>query len=286
MKYIRPIFSTTHIIDRHTWKPNNFDTFIEEINNIVKNKDENSLYLYRGHRNHNWLLDSTFVRYFKKEILRISESEKIKEYVRESLEYNNLIHWFYLFKFGVLARPSDELEEASVNHGVDTWFELMKRIQQYPNEDHPEIKGTNIIDWTKSIDVALFFANDGRSGDGALWIFDSSSTGKILLKGENPVGKILGKMKNYLENKRPLGCPLMFCPEKQIACKRATNQQVIYIAQMDLRYSLDEIWSMIEKEKSNDELVFMRIILPSGSEKDFYDYLLKKKITSSFIFPD
>jgi len=33
----------------------------------------------------------------------------------------------YLLKFGVLVRPSDELESIAVQNKVDAWFELMKK---------------------------------------------------------------------------------------------------------------------------------------------------------------
>ncbi|MBU3979604.1 FRG domain-containing protein [Patescibacteria group bacterium] len=284
MKCISPTHSTTYVINQHTWRPKDFNTFSDELNNIKHNKNDNSALLYRGHKSANWKLDSTFIRYFKKEILKIPKFTHPNDYIRNSEEYNNAIAWFYLFKFGILARPSDELEKLSETHGIDSWFELMKIIQQDPREDHPEVKGTNIIDWTKSSDVALYFSNENRNDDGALWICDSSVTGKTLQT--IPVGKILDKMKDALKNGKPWGCPLLFCPKKQIKYNRAKHQEAIYISQMDLRYSLDELWNKIEREKNNNELIYMKLILSSGSENDFTDYLLKKGITPDYLFPN
>lgn len=282
MKCLPPVHQSTVVIDKHILRPDNFVTFMDEVDNIIQNNG--SIYLYRGHQSAKWILDSTFVRYFKKEILRIPESANVNDYVKKSVEYNNVISWFYLFKFGILSRPNAELEELSESDGIDSWFELMKRMQQFPEEDHPEIKGTNIIDWTKSSDVALFFANNGRNGDGALWICDSSITGNTLQI--IPIGQILDNMKDTLKEGKPWGSPLLFHPGRQIKNKRANNQQAVYFAQMDLRYSLNELWYMIEKERENDELIFIKLILPAGSENDFNDYLSEKCITSCFIYPD
>ena len=78
-----------------------------------------------------------------------------------------------LLKFGTVLEPSAELIAELIaveaEHGVDAWFELMKRYQQYPEEDTPVLRGTNFLDWTRSSDVALYFANENRDGPGALF---------------------------------------------------------------------------------------------------------------------
>ncbi|BCA53475.1 hypothetical protein W02_06150 [Nitrospira sp. KM1] len=171
------------------------------------------------------------------------------------------------------------------SRGIDPWFEFMKRVQQHPDEGHDGpfcLKGTNILDWTKSSDVALYFANDNRAGDGAVFVSDSTATGKTLQVV--PVGSILDKMHQDGNAGKALGVPLMFHPEHQILNQRAKNQQAIYFAQMELRVDLEVIWR--EQEKwLEDETIVIKLVLPSGTETQVNEYLLRKEITAGFLFP-
>jgi hypothetical protein len=72
------------------------------------------------------------------------------------------------------------IERLEETHGIDPWFEFMKRIQQYPEEDTSHLNGSFILDWTQNGDVGIYFANSSRQGEGALWIADVTATGKSL----------------------------------------------------------------------------------------------------------
>jgi hypothetical protein len=162
----------------------------------------------------------------------------------------------------------------------------MKRVQQHPDEgqDGPfYLKGTNILDWTKSSDVALYFANDNRAGDGAVYICDSTATGKTLQV--DPFGLILDKMHQEGNAGKALGVPLMFHPQHQILNQRAKNQQAIYFAQMDLRVDLETIWREQEKWVDN-ETILVKVVLPSGTESQVNEYLTGKSITAEFLYPN
>jgi hypothetical protein len=159
----------------------------------------------------------------------------------------------------------------------------MKRLQQYPGDDGFFLKGTNLLDWTQSADVALYFANENRAGDGAIYICDATATGKTLQVV--PVAQILNKMREIGNSGAPLGAPLLFCPPRQIFNPRPKNQQVVYFAQMDLRYDLETIWRLREAELENETIVF-KLILPAGSEATTREYLIDKGLNHAFIVPD
>jgi len=283
---IEPLLSDTKTFnDGYEWIPNSYDGFIQELKHIETTcKSIDSVPLFRGHSDRKWLLDSTFVRSFKATLFGIRPEERLTNRILESAEFHPAILNLFLLKFGVLTRPSNELEEVAIEHpGIDSWFEFMKRIQQYPEEDGFFLKGTHLLDWSLSAKVALYFANYKRDGEGAVFICDSQATGKTLQR--TPLGAILDKMNEVGKSGRPLGAPLLFSPNKQIKNQRPKNQQAVYFAQMDLRYDLAEMWQMYEKEY-NKETILIKLVLPADTEELVQEHLREQGIDDGFIYPD
>lgn len=54
---------------------------------------------------------------------------------------------------------------------------------------------------------------------------------------------------------------------------------------MDLRVDMETIWREQEKGLEN-ETIIIKLILPSGTESQVNDYLLRKKLTAEFLFPN
>ncbi len=283
MKEIAPVCQSTKIgVDRHEWIPTSFENFLLELNHITKScSGKDPIPLFRGHADRAWLLDSTFVRTCKKRLFDLPAHSKIPNSVRQPAVYHMVLLNLLFLKFGILAKPSQELKRLEDEHGIDAWFELLRKCQQYPDADHPQFKGTFVVDWTKSSDVALFFANNERIGEGAIWVCDASATGKTIPTIK--VEAILDLMHEKGNAGTALGVPLIFHPKKQIKQQRANNQQAVYIAQMELRYDLAEMWAAQEKK---DEYIFIKLILPAGTQEDCSEYLLNKGITQAWIFPD
>ena len=246
-------------------------------------KELEHLVLYRGHREREWLLDSTFARACKKNIFGIEPWQKIKfDDFRLSADHQQIVLNLFFFKFDFLARPSQELYDLEETRGIDPWFDFMKRLQQYPEEDKSPIKGTFLIDWTANQDVGIYFANDSREGEGALWICDATATGKTLQQGLK-VEEILNQMDKERKNDSSMGIPLIFHPKRQLLQRRATNQNSVYIAQMDLRVDLSEVWDNLQKHGGR---ILVKMVLPASSTEQCSQYLRKKGITKEFLFPD
>jgi len=148
--------------------------------------------------------------------------------LHNSVDLNAALTGLLLLKFGSLVGPSADLLQLEADQGIDPWFELMKRYQQYPAEDMPELPGTNLLDWSRSQDVALYFANEERTGAGAIFVCDATATGKTLQV--IPVAEILSKLRNRVLDRLPQGAPLLFSPKRQIGYERAKNQQAAYFA--------------------------------------------------------
>jgi len=266
------------------WIPNTFEDFLAELEFVAAYcKDLGHLVLYRGHRDRKWLLDSTFARSCKKNVFGIEPWQKLRfEDFRMSAKHQQIVLNLFFFKFDFVARPSAELFNVAEKTGVDPWFEFMKRLQQYAGEDPTYFKGTFVIDWTQNMDVATYFANESREGDGALWIYDATATGKTLQV--IPVQEIMQRMAEVEMRDASLGIPLIFHPKKQIAQKRAANQAAVYVAQMDLRVDLSEVWNNLQNYQA--ETILIKIILPAGTNEECARYLNVKGITKDFVFPD
>jgi hypothetical protein len=266
----------------HTSMPCSCPSFLQELAHLGSLcTGDPTLPLYRGHADRAWLLESTLARSCKKFILGLDPTERIGLCVQESMDYHRVVLNILLLKFGVILRPPNENSP-----GRDAWHELMRDLQQYPERDHHHFKGTFYLDWTRSADIAIFFANLSRCGDGALWLCDAHATGPTLQTKQ--VGEILDLMDKRGNRRKPdaLGCPLLFHPDPQMPNLRAQRQQAEYIAQMDLRFDLASQWVSQENENGAGDQIFVKLILPNGTQEECSRYLTRKGITESWLSPD
>ena len=96
------------------------------------------------------------------------------------------------------------------------------------------------------------------------------------------VAEILKKMEQLGRRDNSLGVPLVFYPKKQLTQKRAKNQDPVYLAQMDLRVDLSEVWAQFKKH----ERILIKLVLPAGTVEECAQYLADKGLNRDFIFPD
>lgn len=255
MDRVDPTLSSTVVIDDHTWKPESASALRTECAHLVAHASRAAgpepTVLYRGHRDSTWTLDSTFARWA---IGRFDTS------ARETFfELSRL----FLNHFGAVYGPSEELRRAAAeHHGIDEWFELMKRIQQH-NEDHEfegvGAVGTNLMDWSMDIDVALTFASLEPSIEGALYLFDAQAAGAILI--QEPYRNILDRWALAVDAGEMHGYPLLFCPRRQLADERANRQSARYLAQIDLRCPVDVIWAERERNEPRRGRIWQRLLI-------------------------
>jgi len=285
MKKISPVCSNTEVNPYgNEWLPSNLSDFIEESKHIISSCSGEEP-LFRGHANYRWLLDSTFVRNAIEQIFSLKNSQDLSKEVRDTIAFHKVINSLLLLNFGTLSWPHQELFDREKTEGLDPWFEFMKNCQQYSEKNKSILKGTFIIDWTTDMNVALYFANKNRTGHGSVWISDAVAMGKILQVKK--VREILDLMSTTDFFESPKSIPLMFHPQKQTDQPRAVRQKAIYLAQMDSRYDLADIW-VSNEQNFNMERVVVNLILPDGTQKECDEYLNDQSppITREYLFPD
>ena len=291
MNLVKPKqISTEHSPDFREWAPSSFESFLIELDHIINScEGENPVPLFRGQTNYEWFVDSTFVRNCIQNIFGISDYHKLDKEIRETSCFHRTIASLLFLKFGTVWKPSQESIERENNDNIDPWFELLKNLQQYPEKDY-FINGTFLLDWSRSKDIALYFATykgkgKARSvstGHGAVWICDTIATGKTLQ--EKKVGEILSLMngEEFLNGNKTF--PLLFHPPKQTLQGRATNQEPVYIAQMDFCYDVADIWSGYEDQ--NNKRVFIKLILKEDFKYSAVKYLKSQGVTEEFVYPE
>jgi hypothetical protein len=285
MKNVTPRFKTTETsADMREWAPSSFDNLLREVELISGTCDgDDPITLYRGHVDHQWKLDCTLVRTL------LSREFSLEPYPRP-VSFHTKVVDILLEKFGKFWNPSREALEKESSHGIDPWFELMKRFQQYADEDTKPM-GTFLIDWTTDQNIALYFATYVgrgasrvfRASSGALWICDPVPTGKVLQTKK--LGEILPLMHaDAFRIAANHSVPLILHPEKQTRMLRANRQKPVYVSQMDYRWDLADIWAGIENASSS--IIFKKIILTEIMLGDCVAYLRQQGIDEGNVYPE
>ena len=278
--------------DDKIWRPTSLESLFQEIDQISKiGEKSDSLILFRGQTKIYWPIDSTFVRNCIPTLFNIKDYTKLPPGIRRRSTFHRTVTSLLLMKFDEIIKPSQEAYEKEVSHDIDPFFELLKNVQQYPENysESPFIKGTNFIDWTYKSDIALYFATfEGKgeqrkvsSDNGALYVYDASSTGNI--HQTIKMQQVFDNMTSYEFLNGEGALPLMLHPKKQTQQHRASNQKPVYITQMNFSFNLSEVWE--QYEKVNNTRVFIKIEIEENLKKELAEYLDSKGVSEQHVYP-
>jgi hypothetical protein len=291
MELIQPSLSSTECDpDSRQWVPVSLDALFREMDHAIEQCDgQDPAPLFRGQRDYEWPLDSTFVRKSIEKLFGLSDYARLNPQIRVSRDFHRAIACLLSLKFGVVGIPSSELRRYEREGHGDAWYEFLKNIQQYAENDS-FIDGTFLLDWTRCRDIALYFAvYEGKGperkisrGHGAVWLFDAASTRKTLQTQR--LGEIMALMKTAEFLNCAHGLPLMFHPQCQTDQPRARNQLPVYISQMDFRYDLADAWAVFENE--HQKRVFIKFVVRESIKPVIAQYLEAHHVTESVVYPE
>lgn len=216
--------------------------------------------IFRGHEDATWEVKSTFQR--QSDTLEIERNEW----------FGNALHQAFLDYVGPrgLIRPNPELlAEALSNPDIDPWFELLKEMQQHPEKYNHDsrFRGTNLLDWTRDLDVALAIASEHPEIEGMIYAVDAMMPRGLPLS-DISVQSAFERMQASIDEGTLPGLPIIFHPRQQTAYERVRRQSPIYIAQIDLRYSLDHVWREYEQTNGLDEPIFRRVAVSTSVKRE------------------
>lgn len=93
-------------------------------------------------------------------------------------------------------------------------------------------------------------------------------------------------MLNQESQKSYSGWPLFVYPQGQLKNAldpKPARQNAAYLAQMDFRFDLGLSW--VDRHFLTGDQIFMKLILPVGTQQEVSDYLTTEGITHNYLFP-
>jgi len=285
-----PLKESTQVSENgHEWRPATFADFLEELLHLEWVFNE--VCFFRGHRQNNWLLDSTFARNLK--IQRgLSVTQRYSEKLLNDVSEQHEMARAWLRKFRAL-HLSPQLQQYK-SLGIDPYYEHHRHHQQNPNNpllaDIPPV-GTNFIDFTWNWKVGLFFANFKRAPEmeGALFIIRQTALGNVLFREGNSVLNLMQILEKWLLEKpeEEYGrLPLMIDPEKQLNSMldpKIKRQEALYLMQTDFRVDCGLSWELLHGQTGKQ--VFVKLILPADTQTEVQEVLSGYGISKDYLFP-
>jgi len=229
-------------------KVNSWLEFIENIeNNFIDHKE----YLFRGHRDSTWKLESTFDRKYR------DSQNKIESRLRINLSYEDLLKThlenFKKNSIGKRINPNKKLSDSE-------WWAL----GQHYGLDTP------LLDWTLSPYIALYFAlfnpSEPKSGIRTLWIFSPFALQEIAINQE-PESEFIKEIDSPVDEN-----------------VRLLSQKGKFTKTPDGK-SIEEFLKDNIKLQGSHPVLF-RIDIPENFRELFLRHLNSMNINHSTIFPD
>lgn len=283
---ILPAIDDTVIEDGgYVWTPSSDSSVLSELAGFAdREREQGRVILFRGQSQFDWVLDSKFVRDVKMKLFGFKAGEFPTRRAASDRFFAATLHSAFHFKFGCLGQPSQEvLAEEARDGRLDSWFEWMRVVQQFPDHDHRVLTGTFLLDWSLSPYVALWFSCEDPTRDGAVYVWEATKSGAV--HTTRKVREHLDEMERHdWRDGPPNGRPIIFCPTLQSRQERANRQKARYVAQMDFRWPLESAWK--EASKTSGVRLYTKIKIRKGMKESLLVSLEQHGITRKQLFPE
>lgn len=274
------------------WRPESLEALLDEIQSLVAEaEDADRFLLWRGQASAKWLLESKFFRNVKQKVLGFESGQSPTKHALASPWYSRALRSLLLWKFGTMSGPSVELRELERKKpGIDAWFEYLRRVQQYQEEDVVTssncLCGANLLDFSRSFEAALWFALEENEADmePALYVYDPTEAGPVL--STSKIETMLVQLGTDPEPESAPHQPMIFSPVMQIANDRVKAQEAIYVAQMAPEHSLEGVWVQREDSVEGGGRIFIKFVLNKDLKEQVRNWLAANSVTYESIYPD
>lgn len=266
---IKPRCKSTQVKGEE-WIVHNFSSLLEELE-YLGSFAKNEVVIYRGQRDFNWPIVSTFHRSCIEHWNGLGWESNLKfhNFVVQNLQHK-LHRW----------QASKDLKKLVRLHNLDEGYEVFRKMQQDPKEDTYLIKGTNFLDWSKSKHISLFFATDGQVSDSALFACFLSRTGNV--QQTKKFFNVMSLLEESSDLSTIKSLPLFFHPPTVTRFPKANIQEAVYIIQTDFTRGCDEVWRHFAW--MNLEQVHIKIRIPIKLKSEIVEYLANLGITRDYVY--
>lgn len=235
--------------------------------------------IFRGQMNSEWKINSTFAR-------RDLIQDWIKTPAGLELAYKEL--GAHLFN----ALPSDELEIADRDSGLDSYFELHRMIQQHPEKFDARCRetGTMLVDWSQCFRVALAFACEVRSNepsrDGVFYVLDPK--GLEDWSWPRKTVEAYATLYSQLGRGQVVSPPMILrYPQKQKSYPRVERQKPVYTMQVDITcphdLAAERMEKLIDPATGSRTVALHRVLIPSWMKPHINEQLAADGITLDWL---
>jgi hypothetical protein len=226
-----------------------------------------SSYLYRGHEDSNWNIESTLQRILKEHINSSTSSPEYLISVEDFLEtqFRNIAPQFL--------HPATL---SSIGQSKLYWWPIMR---------HYGVP-TRLIDWTTSLYVATYFAVSKQPDkDAAIYLINSNYLDIVMKKKYQDSW---GTWKDEKQYQHPDAPPIIntYNLKKVAMPDRFLTQQANFMICRKIDANIEDVLaSGLSEVAEPSKEIFRRIIIPAKCKPDFMRQLRSMNITASTLFP-
>ena len=251
--------------------------FVNIIDNIPRFQEEDQPIIFRGQKNSCWTLQPKLFRLWENKLKNQSNGFESALHNALASEYDS-IRYFQ-------QRSHLYLEPAKILSMCITWGNIGNWIALMQHYGAP----TRFLDWTSSFHVALYFAVEDDTADGAVWVLSTKEhidcMDEYVQRPDQAEGeKIVKDCNSYIDFglKAPSRIEIF---ASELPTERIVSQRGVFTFSYQLFEDHVSASSLHFKEKGYQNPILHKFIIPSKMKKKIREKLAKINICAETLFP-